>query len=164
MSFRSYLLACSAALLCAASLGCGSQAPQQKPDANNIAESAPAETARTAPAKDVEEKSAASVGKAAAPESASAKHPEPAADQALLTVYSSPQGVVMIDGRDTGKITPATVELKVDELNKVQVRFDDDSVSAAKEVTGKAGVRYKVFIESAGAKAGAKSIDAGSHD
>lgn len=73
-------------------------------------------------------------------------HVEPAPDQALLTVYSKPKGVIVVDDEDTDETTPATVEIRADQANRIQVRFGDATVSQPKEVIGKAGTRYKVFI------------------
>ena len=132
------------ALASTTTMGCASPAAQQgEPATETVTQSA----AQQADDKTASDPGAEASGKQVAPEDSLPKHPEPTADQALLTVYSKPDGQILVGGKDTGKQTPATVEITVDQVNRVQVRFGDGTISDAKEVTGKAGTRYKVFIK-----------------
>ena len=62
-----------------------------------------------------------------------------------VTVYSKPRGTIVIDGKDSGKKTPNTVETEVGR-HEVQVRYEDGKLSEKKIVRTRKGSRIKLFF------------------
>lgn len=73
------------------------------------------------------------------------KKREEESGEGRVTVYSKPRGTIVIDGKDSGKKTPNTVETEVGR-HEVQVRYEDGKLSEKKIVRTRKGSRIKLFF------------------
>lgn len=65
--------------------------------------------------------------------------------QGRVTVYSKPNGTVLVDGSQTNEKTPGTVEVEPGR-HDIQVKFDNGDVSEKKIIRVRKGSRIKLFF------------------
>ncbi|MGM0557562.1 MAG: PEGA domain-containing protein [Myxococcota bacterium] len=80
------------------------------------------------------------------------KRPEPKKEEedegkesGRVTVYSKPNGTVLVDGSQTDEKTPGTVEVEPGR-HDIQVKFDNGDVSEKKIIRVRKGSRIKLFF------------------
>lgn len=88
-------------------------------------------------------KSVAKAPAAIAPKPKPAKKDEDGTGR--ITVYAKPRGIVILDGKDTGKKAPNTVTAELGR-HEVQVRYTDGEVSEKKIVRVRKNSRIKLFF------------------
>jgi hypothetical protein len=79
------------------------------------------------------------------PKRREAKEEKEKDEKGRVTVYSKPNGTVLVDGSQTNEKTPGTVEVEPGR-HDIQVKFDNGDVSEKKIIRVRKGSRIKLFF------------------